>query len=236
MRILLIEDDPIIGDGLKAGLTDLDYAVDWFTDGRAGLEAGENADYDAVVLDLSLQSADGLDILESWRKSGLKFPVLVLTARSSLENRVEGLNLGADDYLGKPFALEELNARLRALIRRSGGQAAQILTHGSISFDPERLEASREGRPVPLSPKETMLVELFLLRKNRVLSKDQIEEKLYAWGEEVVSNAVGVHIHHVRRKLGEDFIKTVHGVGYILGEEQLENLEKLEQALKADED
>ena len=220
MRILVIEDDQIIGDGLKAGLTDLEYAVDWFTDGREGLEAGKNTDYDAVVLDLTLPSADGLDILKQWRQAGLVFPVLVLTARSSLENRVEGLNLGADDYLGKPFALEELNARLRALIRRGGGLAAQVVRHGDISFDPDRRTVLKGGVEIPLSPKETMLVELFLLRRNKVFSKDQIEEKLYPWGEEVVSNAVGVHIHHIRRKLGEGFIKTVHGVGYILGEAQ----------------
>lgn len=218
MRVLLIEDDPIIGDGIVAGLTDLDYAVDWFTDGRLGLEAGKGADYDAVVLDLSLPSADGLDILREWRRSGLMLPVLVLTARSSLENRVEGLNLGADDYLGKPFALEELNARLRALIRRSNGQAAPVLAHGDVTFDPERRAVYRGGREISMSPKETMLVELFLLRKNSVLSKEQIEEKLYPWGEEVVSNAVGVHVHHIRKKLGEGFIKTVHGVGYALGE------------------
>lgn len=218
MRVLLIEDDPIIGDGIVAGLTDLDYAVDWFTDGRQGLEAGKGADYDAVVLDLSLPSADGLDILREWRSSGRMLPVLVLTARSSLENRVEGLNLGADDYLGKPFALEELNARLRALIRRSNGQAAPVLAHGDVTFDPERRAVYRHGREISMSPKETMLVELFLLRKNSVLSKEQIEEKLYPWGEEVVSNAVGVHVHHIRKKLGDGFIKTVHGVGYALGE------------------
>ena len=218
MRILLIEDDPIIGDGIKAGLTDLDYAVDWFTDGKTGLEAGLGAAYDAVVLDLGLPSADGLDVLREWRRRGREMPVLVLTARSGLEDRVEGLHLGADDYLGKPFALEELNARLRALIRRSNGQAAPALSHGEVTFDPERRAVCRAGKEIPLSPKEAMLVELFLLRKNSVLSKDQIEEKLYPWGEEVVSNAVGVHIHHIRRKLGETFIRTVHGVGYALGD------------------
>jgi len=218
MRILLIEDDPIIGDGIKAGLTDLEYAVDWFVDGRTGLEAGKGSDYDAAVLDLTLPSLDGLDILRNWRACGRQFPVLVLTARSSLENRVQGLNLGADDYLGKPFALEELNARLRALIRRSSGTATPLLSHGDVTFDPERRTVCKQGREIPMSPKETMLVELFLLHKNRVLSKNQIEEKLYPWGEEVVSNAVGVHVHHIRRKLGDGFIQTIHGVGYVLGE------------------
>lgn len=218
MRILLIEDDPIIGDGIKAGLTDLEYAVDWFTDGLEGREAGASVDYDAVVLDLTLPSADGLEILKHWRKTKVEVPVLILTARSDLEKRVEGLNLGADDYLGKPFALEELNARLRALIRRSGGQSGRLLSHGNIVFDPERRAVRKNGVDVPLSPKETMLIELFLLRGNRIFSKEQIEEKLYPWGEEVSSNAVGVHIHHIRRKLGDGFIKTVHGLGYVLGE------------------
>jgi two-component system response regulator QseB len=217
MRILLIEDDPIIGDGLKAGLAALGYAVDWFADGPAGLAAGKSAEYDAAILDLSLPGLDGLDILRQWRGAGLALPVLVLTARSGLEERVEGLNLGADDYLGKPFALEELNARLRALLRRSHGQAAPLLAHGPVSFDPERRQARKNGGEIPLSPKETMLLELFLLNKNSVLSKNRIEEKLYPWGEEVMSNAVGVHVHHLRRKLGEDFIRTVHGLGYALG-------------------
>lgn len=218
MRILLIEDDPIIGDGVKAGLVDLDYTVDWLTDGRLGLEAGQTADYDAAVLDLGLPHEDGLEILRKWRASGRTFPVLVLTARCSLEDRVGGLNLGADDYLGKPFALAELNARLRALIRRSHGQAVPILSHGDVTFDTERRAVARQGREVPLSPTETKLVELFMLRKNSVLSREQIEEKLYPWGDEIISNAVGVHIHHIRRKLGEEFIRTVHGIGYILGD------------------
>ena len=218
MRILLIEDDAIIGDGLKAGLSELDYAVDWITDGRAGLEAGKSAAYDAIVLDLGLPGLDGLDILRAWRSAGVAVPVLVLTARSGLENRVEGLHLGADDYLGKPFALEEVNARLRALIRRSNRQAAPLLTHGCVVFDPEKRAVTRRGREVPLSPKELALVELFMLRKDSVLSREQIEDKLYAWGGEVASNAVGVHVHHIRRKLGDGFVRTMHGVGYALGD------------------
>lgn len=186
MRVLLIEDDSIIGDGLSAGLSELDYAVDWVTDGKIGLEAGKCTDYDAVVLDLGLPSIDGLDILRAWRATGRQFPVLVLTARGSLESRVEGLNLGADDYLGKPFALEEVHARLRALIRRSNGQTAPVLCCGAISFDPERRAVFCQGTQVHLSPKETMLVELFLLRKKSVLSREQIEEKLYPWGDEII--------------------------------------------------
>ena len=145
-------------------------------------------------------------------------PVLVLTARGTLEQRVHGLNLGADDYLGKPFALEELTARLRALVRRHHGQATPLLVHGSVSFNPESRSVLHNGQSIPLSPKATMLLELFLLNKERILSRDLIEEKLYPWGDEVDSNTVEVHIHTIRRKLGKAFIKTVHGMGYILGE------------------
>ena len=218
MRILLIEDDRIIGDGTKTGLTKQGFSVDWFTDGLDGRDGGLAADYDAAVLDLSLPGADGLDILRCWRGQGRDVPVLILTARGTLDQRVQGLNLGADDYLGKPFALEELTARLRALVRRRHGQAAPLLVHGAVTFNPESRIILRQEIPVPISPKVTMLLELFLLSKERVLSKRTIEEKLYPWGEEVESNAVEVHIHALRRKLGKSFIKTVHGAGYILGE------------------
>lgn len=218
MRILLIEDDLLIGDGIKAGLSRQGFSVDWLTDGIAGEQAVEAAEYDAVVLDLALPGADGLDILRRWRLAGRKEPVLVLTARDGLSQRVQGLNLGADDYLVKPFALDELTARLRALIRRSHGQMALILEHGPISFNPEKRIVLRYGKEVPLSPKEVLLVELFLLNRQNVLSKATIEEKIYPWGEEVSSNAVEVHIHHIRRKLGAEFVKTIYGVGYALGD------------------
>jgi len=218
MRILLIEDDRVIGDGIKTGLTKQGFCVDWFMDGTHGRDGGLTEDYDAVVLDLSLPGADGLDVLRIWREKGRSVPVLILTARGALDQRVQGLNLGADDYLGKPFALEELTARLRALIRRRCGQAAPHLVHGSLHFNPENRSVLQDGTPVPLSPKATMLLELFLLNKERVLSKQAIEEKLYPWGEEVGSNAVEVHVHTLRRKLGKAVIKTVHGAGYILGE------------------
>ena len=218
MRILLIEDDRIIGDGIKTGLTKHGFSVDWITDGAQGRDGLFTADYDAVVLDLSLPGADGLDILQYWRKKGRSVPVLVLTARGALDQRVQGLNLGADDYLGKPFALEELTARLRAVVRRSHGQSTPLLAHGSVSFNPESRRVSNRGKPVSLSPKATMLLELLLLNKERILSRELIEEKLYPWGEEVNSNAVEGHIHAIRHKLGKAFIKTEHGLGYILGD------------------
>ena len=218
MRVLLIEDDRIIGDGIKTGLTKQGFSVDWLTDGVQGRDGSFAAAYDAVVLDLSLPGADGLDILDYWRKKGQSVPVLILTARDALDQRVQGLNSGADDYLGKPFALEELTARLRALIRRRCGQSSHLLVHGSVSFNPENRRVLQHGKPVSLSPKATMLLELFLLNKERILSRGLIEEKLYPWGEEVDSNTVEVHIHAIRHKLGKAFIKTAHGMGYILGD------------------
>ncbi|MBQ4133125.1 MAG: response regulator [Desulfovibrionaceae bacterium] len=217
MRILLIEDDLMIGDGIEAGLQHLGFSTDWFTSGNSGFNALDSANYDAVVLDLTLPGMDGLDILKQWRKAGKMVPVLILTARGSLDERVQGLNLGADDYLPKPFALEELAARLRALIRRSHGEASPTLVHGNVEFNPGNRRLVLNGEPVQLSPREISLVELFLLHKNSVLTRAMIEEKLYAWDNEVSSNAVEVHIHHIRRKLGSGFIKTVHGLGYSLG-------------------
>jgi two-component system response regulator QseB len=218
MRILLIEDDILIGNGIKAGLPKHGFSIDWFKDGGLGLEAPSSADYDAVILDLSLPGVDGLDILKRWRESGITVPVLVLTARDAISQRVEGLNLGADDYLGKPFDLEEIAARLRALVRRSHGVATQWLSHGSISLNPDDRTVYLDETAVALGPKEVMLVELLLLNKQSVLSKDAIEEKIYPWGEEVASNSIEVLVHRIRKKLGTGFIKTVHSVGYTLGE------------------
>ncbi len=218
MRILLIEDDDIIGDGIRLGLTKHGFSVDWFLNGIEGRDALFAAEYDAVVLDLSLPGADGLDILQDWRTSGQDAPVLILTARDQIDQRVEGLNLGADDYLGKPFALNELLARLRALIRRRHGRSTPTLVHGALLFNPETRILTQNGEQIALSQKETSLVEIFLLNKNAVLSKAALEEKLYAWGEEVSSNAIEVHVHNIRKKLGSAFIKTVKGAGYMLGD------------------
>lgn len=218
MRILLIEDDTLIGEGLKAGLEKQSFSVDLFMDGLLGRDALAAADYDAVVLDLSLPGMDGLEILSDWRRQGRDTPVLILTARGTIDQRVEGLNLGADDYLGKPFALEELVARLRALIRRRHGKSFPTLNHGSVSYHPDNQCVLKDGQDVEMSPKEVMLVELFMLNKENILSKSVIEEKIYPWGMEVSSNAVEVYIHRIRRKLGNQFIKTVYGIGYSLGD------------------
>ncbi|MFK3557258.1 response regulator [Pasteurella multocida] len=217
MRILLIEDDALIGNGLQIGLTKSGFLVDWFQDGKTGLEAVKSAPYDAVVLDLTLPKMDGLDILQRWRKEKYDVPVLILTARDTLDERVMGLQKGADDYLCKPFALVEVIARLQALIRRRYGQASPVIEHSLVCFDPNQRKVFLRQAEVALTTREYKLLELFMLNKDRVLSRRMIEEKLYSWDDEVSSNALEVHIYNLRQKLGKQFIRTVHGVGYALG-------------------
>lgn len=216
MRILLIEDDSLIGDGIKVGLSKLGFTVDWFDDGTDGREALLQTPYDAVVLDLGLPGIDGLSILKSWRDAGVDTPVLILTARGDVDERIKGLNSGADDYLGKPFALKEVQARLNALIRRRCGISKPLICHKNVTFNPETKIVCLDDKKVVLSPKETALLELLLLNKNKVLSKEAIENKLYSWDEDVASNAVEVHIHHLRKKLGKDIVKTINKIGYML--------------------
>lgn len=217
MRILLIEDDALIGNGLQIGLTKSGFSVDWFQDGKTGLDAVKSAPYDAVVLDLTLPKMDGLDILQIWRKEKCDVPVLILTARDTLDERIIGLQRGADDYLCKPFALAEVVARLQALIRRRYGQSNPIIEHSQVRFDPNQRKIFLQDQEVALTTREYKLLELFMLNKDRVLSRAMIEEKLYTWDDEVSSNALEVHIYNLRQKLGKQFIRTVHGVGYALG-------------------
>ena len=219
MRILLVEDDYLIGDGIKAGLEKLGFNVDWFNDGEDGEEALLQAPYDAVILDLGLPGKDGLEILQNWRNRNHKEPVLILTARGDVDQRIIGLNLGADDYLGKPFSLKEVQARLNALIRRNSGQPTPIIHHKKVVFNPQTRKVAFDGKDVPLSPKELIVLELLLLNKNKVLSKEAIENKIYSWDDEVQSNAVEVHIHHLRKKLGKDIVRTINKIGYILEED-----------------
>ncbi|QGM81600.1 response regulator [Otariodibacter oris] len=223
MRILLIEDDPLIGEGLKAGLSKSGFSVDWFTDGKTGLNALSSAPYDAVVLDLTLPKLDGLEILQQWRKTNQNVPVLILTARDSLDERISGLQRGADDYLCKPFALAEVVARLQALIRRSHGKSNPILEHGKIQLDSNQRRVFLGGQEISLTSREYNLLELFMHNKEKVLARSLIEEKLYNWDDEVSSNALEVHIYNLRQKLGKKFIRTVHGVGYTLGSNDADN-------------
>lgn len=216
MRILLIEDDGLIGDGIKNGLEKLGFTVDWFSDGNDGNEALFQAQYDAVVLDLGLPGMDGLSILKDWRNKSRNEPVLILTAKGDVDERIKGLNSGADDYLGKPFALKEVQARLNALIRRKNGVSAPQIAYKNITFDPQSRKTFLNGNEVTLSPKETAVLEALLMNKNKVLSKEALENKIYSWDEDVSSNAVEVHIHHLRKKLGKDIVKTVNKIGYIM--------------------
>ncbi|MGX2967039.1 response regulator [Ursidibacter sp. B-7004-1] len=217
MRILLIEDDSLIGEGLKIGLTKSGFSIDWFTDGKTGLNALDSAPYDAVVLDLTLPKMDGLDVLQQWRKANQDVPILILTARDTLDERITGLQRGADDYLCKPFALAEVVARLQALIRRRYGQTNPIIEHSLVKFDPNQRKVFLRDQEISLTTREYNLLALFMHNKERVLTRSAIEEKLYTWDDEVNSNALEVHIYNLRQKLGKQFIRTVHGVGYTLG-------------------
>jgi two-component system, OmpR family, response regulator QseB len=216
MRVLLVEDDVMIGASLQQGLRDDGYAVDWVKDGRAAEVALADPAHQLVLLDLGLPHKDGLTLLRALRKRGSRIPVLVLTARDAIEDRVQGLDAGADDYLVKPFSLAELAARMRALLRRDAGRADPVVRVGSLTLDPSTREVTRDGKPVTLSAREYALLEALVARPGAVLSRTQLEEKLYGWGQEVESNTVEVYIHALRRKLGQDFIKNVRGVGYMV--------------------
>jgi DNA-binding response OmpR family regulator len=218
VRILLVEDDPLLGDGVRAGLKLADYAVDWVRDGEAGRLALLDQTYDACVLDLGLPRRDGLSLLRELRGRGNATPVLILTARDSSADKVAGLDAGADDYLVKPFDLAELQARLRALIRRAGGAASPTLSHAGVVLDPAGKRVSLEQQVVALSAREFALLHDLLSHKNRIRSRAELEESLYAWGEETESNTVEVYIHHLRKKFGADFIRTVRGLGYVVGD------------------
>lgn len=219
MRVLLVEDDALLGDGVQAGLKQAGFAVDWTQDGQAAKLALETEEYAVVVLDLGLPKLSGTDLLKWLRGRELKLPVLILTARDTVVDRVAGLNAGADDYLIKPFDLDELVARLHALLRRSAGQATQTLQHADIELTPSTHQVTKNGRTVELSAREFTLLHELLLHIGRVQSREQLEQHLYGWGEEVESNSVEVHVHHLRKKLGAELIRTLRGVGYVIDKE-----------------
>ena len=219
MRILLVEDDALLGDAVQAGLKQAGHAVDWVRDGVAAEAALAAEDYAAVVLDLGLPRKGGLDVLRGLRTKKRALPVLILTARDTVEDRITGLDAGADDYLVKPFDLGELKARLRALLRRAGGQPAPVLAAAGVRLDPATRAVSCGGAPVDLSAKEYALLQALMQQPGRALSRTQLEEQLYGWGEEVGSNAVEVHIHNLRKKLGNDAIRTLRGIGYVMAKD-----------------
>ena len=219
MRILLVEDDALLGDALEAGLKQAGHAVDWVRDGVRAETALATEEYAAVVLDLGLPRKDGIEVLRGLRTKKRLMPVLILTARDTVEDRIKGLDAGADDYLVKPFDLGELNARLRALLRRAGGQPAPVLSAAGLSLDPATRRVLAEGREVELSAKEYALLHALMQQAGRALSRAQLEQHLYAWGDEIGSNTVEVYIHHLRRKLGADAIRTLRGIGYVVAKE-----------------
>ena len=216
MRILLVEDDPMIGESVSEWLQGDGYAVDWLQDGDSALLALHTTPFALVILDLGLPGRDGLEVLKEIRSKESHILVLITTARDTVDDRIAGLDSGADDYLIKPFDLEELSARIRALLRRSAGRADPLITRGRLTINPSTREVTFDGKPVILSAKEYALLEALAERKGLVLSRAQLESKLYNWDSTVGSNAIEVHIHHLRKKLSEDAIKTVRGMGYIL--------------------
>ncbi|PKO83678.1 MAG: DNA-binding response regulator [Betaproteobacteria bacterium HGW-Betaproteobacteria-11] len=216
MRILLVEDDALLGDAIQAGLRQAGHAVDWARDGVKAELALAAEDYAAVVLDLGLPRKDGLTLLGELRARGKTLPVLILTARDTVDDRIRGLDSGADDYLVKPFELSELQARLRALLRRASGTPAPLIEAAGISLDPATRRVTRNGQEIELSAREYALLHALLQHPGRALSRAQLEEQLYAWGEEIGSNAVEVFIHHLRRKLGSETIRTLRGIGYVI--------------------
>ncbi len=220
MRLLLVEDDRMIGDSLRKALRDDGYAVDWVYDARAANATLASERFDLVLLDLGLPNAaqwgGGLDVLRALRGRRDTTPVIVLTARDTLGERVAGLDAGADDYLAKPFELDELNARMRAVLRRHAGRGEPAMEHAGVRLDPATRLVTRDGEPVALSAREFAVLEALLVRPGAILSRAQLEDRLYGWGEAIESNAVSVYIHQLRRKLGSDFIQNVRGVGYFV--------------------
>lgn len=214
MRLLLVEDDAMIGEAIRTGLKRDGFTVDWVHDGESADQVLRTDTFDLLLLDLGLPRRGGLQVLQGLRARQQGLPVLIITARDAVSDRVQGLDAGADDYLVKPFDLDELAARIRALLRRKSGRTEPELEHLGVALNPATHRVTRDGREVALSPKEFALLQLLMERPGNILSRAQIEQRLYGWGEEVESNAVEVHIHGLRRKLGNDFILNVRGVGY----------------------
>ncbi|OIR13875.1 transcriptional regulatory protein QseB [mine drainage metagenome] len=220
MRILLIEDDALLGDAIQAGLRQAGYAVDWMKDGVSADQALATEAYAAAVLDLGLPRMSGLEVLRRLRNRQGTIPVLILTAMDTVDDRIKGLDAGADDYLAKPFDMGELSARVRALIRRASGKPVPTLRIAGVELEPAAHRVRYLDRSIDLPGKEFAVLHALMLNAGRVLSRAQLEEQLYAWGEEVESNAVEVYIHHLRRKLFPDLIETIRGVGYLIADDK----------------
>lgn len=224
MHVLLIEDDPLVASGIRSGLMTFDFVVDHVFTLNAARQSMRTVTSDVVILDRGLPDGDGLQLLAEWREQGVDVPVLVLTARDTVRDRVDGLQGGADDYLVKPFDLDELVARLHALLRRMAGRSSGMISHGALALDPAAREVYVEGQLISLSRRELVLLETFLQSPRSVLSADQLKDSLYGMNDDVESNALNVHIHHLRRKLGSGVIETVRGLGYRLGKPEAVHL------------
>jgi two-component system response regulator QseB len=216
MRVLLVEDDGMIAQGLQTALRQANYAVDWMTDGKSADAALKGSVFDLVLLDLGLPQRDGLDVLRAMRQRGGATPVIILTARDEVQQRIAGLDAGADDYIVKPFDLDEVMARMRSVLRRAAGRGDSAIQHGDLRLDPVSHTVERNGVPISLSAHEFSVLEALLQRPGAVLSRSQLEDRLYGWDEQIGSNAVEVYIHGLRRKLGNDAIRTLRGVGYFV--------------------
>lgn len=215
MRLLLVEDDELLGDGVCMGLTQYGYVVDWVKDGQSALQAILLESFDTIVLDLGLPKRSGLEVLKAARAQNITTPVLILTAKDLVEDRVKGLDCGADDYLVKPFDLEELSARIRALQRRTSSRTDTTISFAGITIDPAARQAYLDNEALSLSRREFALLQKLLENPGKVISKEQLVQTLYGWGDEIDSNALEVHIHNLRKKLGKELIRTIRGVGYI---------------------
>lgn len=216
MRVLLVEDDPLIGEAVRVGLHRLGITIDWVRDGDLGLQCARSEPFDAVVLDLGLPKRDGMQVLRDLRSGGHGLPILIVTARDALSERVAGLDAGADDYILKPFDIDELAARLRSAIRSRSGRADPVLRSGTLALHPDSKLVTQDGTVVSLSAREFALLELLMRRPGMPMSRAQLEERLLGWGEEVASNALEVNIHNLRRKLGAQSILNIRGVGYFV--------------------
>jgi len=216
MRILLVEDDIQLASGLKSSLKHEGYSVDHMAMGKQALDASVVYSYDCTILDLGLPDMDGLDVLKHLKQQNAQLPVLILTARDGIEHKVAGLDLGADDYLAKPFDMQELLARLRVIERRLGTHNSSVIFHKGVNLDTQSHTLEYDNQPINVSRREYMIVKALMENVGRILSKDQLENKLYEWGDEIASNTIEVHISNVRKKLPAEFIKTVRGVGYVV--------------------
>jgi two-component system OmpR family response regulator len=216
MRVLLIEDDRMVGAAVEQALRDAAYAVDWVTDGETAIHAAENEVYELALLDLGLPTTDGRDVLRRLRALGRRLPIIIVTARDGVDDRIEGLDLGADDYLVKPFEVRELLARMRAVLRREGSGSSALLSNGKLSLDPATREASLLGQKSPLTAREFALLQALLARPGSILSRSDLERQIYGWNEEVESNAIEYLIHTIRKKLGATAIRNVRGVGWMV--------------------